>query len=259
MPSPFPGMDPYLEGPTWMSFHGQLIAEIARQLSPRLRPKYVALMDERVLWDGPDDEVLIDAVEARPEVGVVEYHPSSAAPEGSILVAPLTMVTVIPTPVTHRSVEIRDVAQRRLVCAIELMSPTNKNGRGYRKYLRKRGRILQSSSHLIEVDLLHQGRRVPMAKRLPARPYFAFVSRANQRPNVGVWPIRLADRLPSIPVPLLPPDADVALDLQEAVGRVYDAVGYDLILDYSKPPEVKLAPEEAQWVAQRLREAGGTG
>jgi Protein of unknown function (DUF4058) len=256
MPSPFPGMDPYLEGPSWMSFHGQFIAEIARQLSPKLRPKYVALMDERVLWDAPDDDVWIDAVEARPDVGVVQSRPSAPAPEGATLVAPLMMATVMPRPVTHRSIEIRDVAERRLVCAIEVMSPTNKNGRGYSKYLLKRGRILQSSAHLIEIDLLHQGHRVPMAKPLPACPYFAFVSRANQRPSVGVWPIALRDRLPRIPVPLMAPDADVELDLQEAVGHVYDAVGYDLILDYRTAPEVSLSPEEAMWVESRLRDAG---
>jgi Protein of unknown function (DUF4058) len=256
MPSPFPGMDPYLEGPSWMSFHGQFIAEIARQLSPKLRPKYVALMDERVIWDAPDEDVWIDAAEARPDVGVVQSRPGAAAPEGTTLVAPLTMATLMPTPVTHRSIEIRDVAERRLVCAIEVISPAINNGRGYRKYLLKRGRILQSSAHLIEIDLLRQGHRVPMAKPLPARPYFAFVSRANQRPSVGVWPIALEDRLPKIPVPLMSPDADVELDLQAAVGNVYDTVGYDLVLDYRTPPDVSLSPEEAAWVERRVRDAG---
>lgn len=33
MPSPFPGMDPYLEGRRWMGFHHQLVSEIARQLA----------------------------------------------------------------------------------------------------------------------------------------------------------------------------------------------------------------------------------
>jgi Protein of unknown function (DUF4058) len=49
MPSPFPGMDPYLEQPTlWASFHSRLIvatlAVSAKQradaLAPSLRPKY---------------------------------------------------------------------------------------------------------------------------------------------------------------------------------------------------------------------------
>jgi hypothetical protein len=44
-------MDPYLEGSTWMNFHGQLCAEIARQLSPKLRPRYLARLTERFFTD----------------------------------------------------------------------------------------------------------------------------------------------------------------------------------------------------------------
>jgi hypothetical protein len=239
-----------------MGFHGQLIAEIARQLAPKLRPKYVALMDERVVWDSPEDDVWIDAVEAKPDVAVIESTRLAAggAPGAATttLAAPLTMTTVMPMPVTHRSVEIRDVANRQLVCAIEVLSPVNKRGRGRRKYLLKRGRILQSSAHLIEIDLIRQGHRVPMEEPLPACPYFVIVSRAPKRPAVGVWPIQLPDRLPEVPVPLLPGDADVALDLQAAVTQVYDGVGYDLIVDYSKAPPVPLSSEENQWARRIL-------
>jgi hypothetical protein len=250
-------MDPYLEGPTWMSFHGQLIAEIARQLAPRLRPKYVALMDERVVWDAPEDDVWIDAVEAKPDVAVVESSRAGGVSGSVALVAPLTMATVMPMPVTHRSIEIRDVANRQLVCAIEVLSPANKRGRGRRKYWLKRGRILQSSAHLIEIDLLRQGHRVPMEGTLPAHPYFVFVSRAQKRPRVGVWPIALADHLPSVPVPLLSGDADVSLDVGAAVTAVYDGVGYDLILDYAKPPPVKLSSEEREWSQRLLADVRG--
>jgi hypothetical protein len=238
-----------------MSFHGQLIAEIARQLAPRLRPKYVALMDERVVWDAPEDDVWIDAVEAKPDVAVIESPRAGTMPGATTLTAPLTMATVMPTPVTHRSVEIRDVANRQLVCAIEVLSPANKRGRGRRKYWLKRGRILQSSAHLIEVDLLHQGHRVPMEEPLPNYPYFAFVSRAQRRPKVDVWPIALADLLPQVPVPLLAGDADVPLDLQSAVKAVYDGVGYDLILDYTKPPAVKLSAAELELVKRATNRA----
>ena len=36
MPSPFPGMDPYLEGSLWTSIHTQLGVEIQRLLMPLL-------------------------------------------------------------------------------------------------------------------------------------------------------------------------------------------------------------------------------
>jgi len=166
---------------------------------------------------------------------------------------------VIPTPVTHRSVEIRDVANRQLVCAIEVLSPTNKRGRGRRKYWLKRGRILQSTAHLIEIDLLRQGHRVPMEKPLPDFPYFAFVSRARMRPDVDVWPIGIADPLPPVPVPLLPGDADVTLDLQAALTAVYDGVGYDLVLDYARPTDVAMPADEREWARRVLAEAGRAG
>ena len=256
MPSPFPGMDPYLEGPSWMSFHGQLIAEIARQLAPRLRHKYIALMDERIVWDAPQDDVQVDEVERRPDVGVMELTPDGPGAAAGVATAapPLSMVTVMPRPVTQRRVEIRDVEHRRLVCAIELLSPPNKRG-GRRKYLIKRARVLASSAHLIEIDLLRQGRRVPMLKPLPAGPYFVFVSRAGRRPVVDVWPLGLADPLPAVPVPLRSPDPDVTLDLQLALTRVYEEISYDLILDYRKSPAVPLDPAGAEWARGVLGKA----
>jgi hypothetical protein len=41
MPSPFPGMDPYLEGALWTTVHFSLSAEIVRQLAPKVRPRVV--------------------------------------------------------------------------------------------------------------------------------------------------------------------------------------------------------------------------
>ena len=41
MPSPFPGMDPYLEGTEWQSFHADLCSQMGRQLAPLLQPKYI--------------------------------------------------------------------------------------------------------------------------------------------------------------------------------------------------------------------------
>lgn len=51
MASPFPGMDPYLEGELWQEFHETLASEIRAQLMPRLAPKYVALLAKRYVLD----------------------------------------------------------------------------------------------------------------------------------------------------------------------------------------------------------------
>ncbi len=46
------------------------------------------------------------------------------------------------------------------------------------------------------------------------------------------------------------------LDLQAAFTATYDLLGYDLIVDYTQPPDVPLAGSEAAWVAAHLRTAG---
>src|ERR1051326_3501329 len=111
-------------------------------------------------------------------------------------------------------------------------------------------------AHLIEIDLLRRGRRVPMQQALPPAPYFIFLSRAERRPIVEVWPIQLYIRLPVIPVPLLADDPDVTLDVQLALDAMYDAFNYGLSLYYTRPAEVPLVEADAAWAAERLPRAG---
>jgi hypothetical protein len=263
MPSPFPGMDPYLEGARRMGVHGQLVAEIARQLAPLLRPRYVAVMGERVVVEVPPDLAAADAGQPPatfryPDVSVVERAGKTRGATATVAPAPapLRLATVMPEAVPHYTVEIRDVAENRLVTAIEVLSPTNKRGEGREEYLAKRRRLLLSDAHLIEIDLLRPGQRVPMRQDLPPAPYFVFVSRADARPVTDVWPVALDQPLPTVPVPLLPGDADVPLDLQRALTSVYDLVGYDLLLDYGRPPDAALRPEELAWADDLLKTAG---
>jgi Protein of unknown function (DUF4058) len=257
MPSPFPGMDPYLEGSEWSSVHVALSAEIARQLAPKVRPKYIVRTARRFVTEMPED-IAVTAGDLYPDVSVAEAAslPGMGASPMAIAPAPLHMATVMPSRVPHVSIEIRDVAQRQLVTAIELLSPTNKRGEGYREYLDRRRRLLYSTAHLIEIDLLRRGRRVPMQQPLPPAPYFIFLSRAERRPIVEVWPMQLNMRLPVIPVPLLAEDPDVALDIQLALDTVYDAFNYDLSLDYTRPAEIPLIGQAAIWAAEQLRQAG---
>src|SRR5688572_6558684 len=121
MSNPFPGMDPYLEGDLWISVHTDLCAEIARQLAPKVRPKYVVLSTRRVILAPPDDSE--QAVTHRfPDVGILSDAAKLRSNGGAIATAP----HVLPEPVPHVSVEIRDVAKRRLVACIEVLSPINK-------------------------------------------------------------------------------------------------------------------------------------
>ncbi len=259
MPSPFPGMDPYLEGSLWTTVHSQLAPEIARQLAPKISPKYLAMTMEAFYCDAPDSVAVTARRVLYPDVGVADRGDSSGANTGiAVAPAPLQLETVMPTPVPHVNVEIRDRATRELVTAIELLSPTNKRGDGRVEYLLKRGRLLRSNAHLLEIDLIRSGQRVPMLRPLPNAPYFVFIGRAENRPFMDVWPIRLEDRLPTVPVPLLEGDPDVPLDLQLALTNIYDLCRYDLAVDYSRPAEVALTPELAAWADERLRAAGFT-
>lgn len=254
MPSPCPGMDPFLQGEDWTSFHTHYATEIARQLTPSLRPKYVALPEKR--FDVVDEgNVAIESI--YPHVGVESMAAVERESIGqAATVAPFVLQTIMEARAPHAWVEIRDVAGRQLVTTIEILSPWNKRGLGRQEYLAKRRTLLHSSSHLIEIDLLRRGRRLPMKDALPPGSYYVFVSRAELRPMVQVWPIALDHPLPRIPVPLLPGDADVALDLQGCLRNVYDLCGFDLVLDYAKPPGFPLREDQASWVAQRLHEAG---
>jgi hypothetical protein len=256
MPSPFPGMDPYLEGALWMNVHSQLSTEIARQLAPQVRPRYVVLTTEWFVV-AESNGLSIATSAASPDVGVVRTDaPGSTRWSTGAATAPLQLVTVVPERILHMSVEIRDRENRELVTAIEVLSPSNKRGEGRGQYLAKRRRILTSPAHLLEIDLLHEGLRVPMREPLPEASYFVILNRAEKRPLSDVWPICLWDPLPVTPVPLLADDADVALDLSKALATIYDLLGFDLSIDYSRPPSVALSPEQNRWVEERLREAG---
>ena len=260
MPSPFPGMDPYLEGSLWTSVHTELSSEIARQLAPKLGPKYVALPTRRFVTETPED-VAVTINSMYPDAGVVGSSAPGAPPESGVVVvpAPLRLATVMPSRVPLITIEIRDVANRQLVTAIEVLSPTNKCGEGYKEYLDKRTRLLYSTAHLVEIDLLRTGQRVPTQQPLPPAPYFVFVSRAEQRPFMEVWPIQLQMRLPIVPVPLLAEDPDTTFDLQLALNSGYDALRYDLLIDYTRQPEVPLEGASADWTAKHLRAAGFAG
>jgi hypothetical protein len=252
-------MDPYFEGVVWMTIHAQLSNEIARQLAPRLRPKYVVLTPERFILDR-DEGVAVITSNIYPDVGVAHAGGKAPEPSMAVLDAPLRSPTVVPIRVPHVRVEIRDVADRELVTAIEVLSPTNKNNPGRREYLKKRRRILLSDTHLMAIDLLRGGRRVPMRKPLPDYPYFVLLSRAELRPLVDIWPIGYRDTLPThVPVPLLPGDADVHLDLQAAWSSIYDAFCYDLLVDYTQPPALALPPSEAAWAVELLGRRASSG
>ena len=143
---------------------------------PKLRPKYLALTTERFVLDEISD-VYVATTSIYPDVSVVDRAGSGeirAVQGGVAIAAPIRLATVVPTRVPHVMVEIRETASRQLVTAIEVLSPTNKRADGREEYLAKRRRILLSTAHLIEIDLLRQGQRVPMQQPLPDGSLFCY-------------------------------------------------------------------------------------
>jgi hypothetical protein len=147
--------------------------------------------------------------------------------------------------------EIRDRQSREVVTVIELLSPSNKYaGPDREQYLAKRQRLLASWVNLVEIDLLRGGPRMPLVN-LPPCDYYALVSRYTDRPDAGVWPIRLREPLPPIPIPLRAPHPDAQLDLQQMLHRLYDAAGYEDYI-YTGEPDPALPAEDAGWARSLL-------
>lgn len=260
MPSPFPGMDPYLEGELWQEFHERLAHQISEQLLKVLPPRYVALLAKRYvlhrtavgLMSLPEDHRVIYPdvhVAQTPRIGETAIAYDAAA----VTQPAVRLASLISEEVPVMSVEVRDVADRRLVTVIGILSPVNKMGDGAMEYIEKRTALLETSVHLLEIDLLRRGGRVMFEADPPPADYYVYLSRFTERPYTDIWPIGLRDRLPVLPVPLLPPDEDVRLDLQRAVNACYDLVHYERLLDYSvPPPPPPLSQVDAVWLKERI-------
>ena len=261
MSNPFPGMDPYLEGPLWNVVHRNLIDELARQLMTKLPDRYLALTEERVVLATHDPIEWTEPQVRYPDVGV--YHDASETPDegvatmpGVTVTAPLVLKAVMPESWTQPFIEIRDAVSRELVTSIEVLSPTNKRGDGLAKYQERRRELLAAPAHFIEIDLLRIGERFPVTTPLPSVPYFVFLSRANRRPRIETWPIALDQPLPTIPISLLAGDPDVTLDIQSALQTIYRLFKYHRAADHSGTPREPLSPEQTAWAEERLRLAG---
>ncbi|MEC4881388.1 MAG: DUF4058 family protein [Scytonema sp. PMC 1070.18] len=240
MPSPFPGMDPYLESYLWSDVHNALANKIRQQLTPQLRPRYTARLEIYLVEDTtPEAEVGI----LYPDVKVLQVKQSSVtrllSTEGNSPVATtpfaLTLPVLQPIEVRVPSIEIRDTAKNILVACIEILSPVNKREPGLTTYRQKRQRLYQANVHLIEIDLLRRGIRPFNHPRIPEVPYLISLIRAKLG-VVNLWTLTLQDSLPTIPVPLREPDPDVPLNLAIALNEIYDEAAYDLSIDYHQPP-----------------------
>lgn len=264
MPSPFPGMDPYLEHPAlWPGVHQRLITYMGDALTALLPPRYVANINERLYIDAPDRDI-------DPDASVLERsNPPAPIPPGgettaALVTDPPWVVAMAPDEIREGFIEILPAGDEgRVITVIELLSPSNKTAgsHGRQLYREKQRQVLASPTHLLEIDLLRRGRHTVAAPRnrlIRRGPYDYLVSlaRGGQRDRCEVWGSPLRQRLPRIAVPLAGGDPDVVLDLQPLFGRCYDAGGYALRLDYRREPSPLLPRADAEWADALLRERG---
>ncbi len=257
MPSPFPGMDPYLERPgRWSEFHNDLVTDIKRLLRPALPAGYEARGEvdlfvheppasERVLFARADDATV--ALEAAPKSAPRTATGATTQPALRTRVEPLA------EPEQHRYIEIRTKDGRQVVTVIELLSPANKSS-DRKQYLGKQKRLAQAGVHLLQIDLLRGGGPRLLPGHVPPHHYNALLNRAGED-EVDIWVWSVRDSLPTLPVPLDAGLEDVPLDLQRCVAYAYDMNGYDTSL-YSLPPAPPLSPEDQDWADKVLIDAG---
>ncbi len=267
MPSPFPGMDPYLEGHLWPDVHATLIVGIRAAIAAKLPPGYFANIDQ-YLWLGESDDEDAPLTKrtrrGKPDTFVTNgaHAASNGAGVGTTLVAAEPTVRVrLPNPKgakRKKYIRLIDTGNNDVVTVIELLSPSDKLPKADRaRYLAKRAEYLGARVNLVEIDLLRKGQRVPMGTPDPPEAdYYVLVSRAAEYPEAGVWAFTVRDPIPVFPVPLKDEDAAVALDLRACLDAAYDAARYAGRIDYAGPCEPALRKPDAEWVAGRFRNNG---
>src|SRR5262245_52924376 len=120
MPSPFPGMDPYLESPEiFPDLHDSFVTYLREVIQASLPAPYFATLGRRIWIESGQDE------SREPFIGIY-----TRGEEG-----------------------------KRLVASIEILSLANKTPgeHGRDLYLRRQKELLGSQVHLVELDFLRGG------------------------------------------------------------------------------------------------------
>lgn len=223
MPSPFPGMDPYLEHETlWPAFQHHLVSCLYQMLLPGLVDRYRARVSQRhyVTEQALFTSVIRD-----------EHH--------------------------EEYIEIRQRTDGRLVTLLDTVSPANRTtATGRQKYLDKRREARSQNASLVEIDLVLQG--TPMLdysrEGLPDWDFAVTVTRSTQPERYEIYTATLQKKLPKFRLPLAPDDRDTVLDLQLAFTRAFDQGSFTDKIDYQRDPATTLEDEDREWLRQWIKE-----
>lgn len=255
MNNPFPGMNPYLEHPgVWPSIHLLLIAEIANFLGPKLRPKYRVAVEVRLYETNGEESLLIGI----PDV-TIQRSLSTSNPRKNVAILepetkPITVNLPIPETIKQGYLEVREVATKEVVTAIEILSPVNKRqGKGRESYCEKRLNIFDSKTHFVEIDLLRMGKPLPVLNNHINSHYRILISNSNYRPKADLYAFNIQQKIPIFSLPLKPEDSEPLIDLNSFLNSVYEKGSYDLEIDYNQNPIPSLGEEDLIWTKNLLK------
>ena len=266
MPSPFPGMDPFLEKSwRWELFHAKFLNELARFATPAAQERGCWIDVERDVFQvDPSGEIVLlgepdQVVSARDSDGAVEGGLATmtlAAPQAihEIVLADEDLAAFRQSHLVVRE----DSDFPRVLAVVELLSPANKSGNYAAKYNDKRTRLLASTAHFMEIDWCRVGRN-PLRDHfpeLPPTPYFIFIARKTGiGRNEEAYPLRLQDPLPTVGLPVWG-RRDLPLDLATAFRSAYELSFGGGRIRYGREsvPEPPLSAEDAKWVEALLAE-----
>lgn len=260
MASPFPGMDPFIEAEYFPTLHDSMIFLVQESLQPRLPADYFAMSKRRV-WIDTETWIEPDVAIRRSGKGAGKMPAATMAAAKPVVVAVPLDETVEP----YLNIYKKKGDKRRLVCSLEILSPTNKSPgeKGRTLYRRKQRLLLERKVHLVEIDLLRGGQHTTAVAlnwaiaKAGEFDYHVCVRRFNRFEEFEVYPILLPQPLPVIAVPLMPADGDIELDLQAVFQRAYDAGPYQRAVDYRTDKiEPPLTKERSEWMRGILKKAG---
>ena len=255
MPSPFPGMDPYIEDQEWSDFHARFNMAISDALAPRVQPSYFVRVERRVYVEHgleSEDQVRFADVSVVWSGGEAPI----ASPSTGTMFAPVECLLPSPQEQRETYLVIREQRTLEIITIIETLSPANKRASidGREQYLENREEILRSRTNLVELDLLRGGKRLPVIAP-PAGDYFAIIRRGHHRSRrADVFHWNLRQPLPEIKIPLKEGEPEVPLNLHQVFTTVYDRARYQLSLDYTAQLKLPLADQDLAWVAEVTRQ-----
>lgn len=268
MPSPFPGMDPWLESPAhFPDFHSQFLSSLSAAMNAVLPPPFFAALSTRIYTEESNRNI-------EPDIDVPIIVNEFAGRGGTATLTRLETELLIvgeehpeaDDEIAERFIEIRtSEGSNRLITVIELLSNSNKTrgSSGRTLYLAKQNELFSNGVHLVEIDLLRGGTHTTRAslpklrRQAPRFAYHVAISRTDFESPARAAAIELDQRLPEIPIPLSTEVPAVGVHLQPVFDRAYDESLFARRVKYDQPPDPPLMPEQQTWADAIIKAKSG--